>query len=428
MSRYKRRMALPTLLLRIALVTGLLVCAGGISWYALHASNSKRASDSARDAQTQCLAKISGVTTVLVDRTDPMTDAQLESLRAVFASIRKGMRKEGRLAVYPIDAEPSAVPQTLLEICAPVTEFDASALSDNLRKIKLRFDANFGRPLEDFLLALKANKVEQQSPVLEILQTVSTSPLAFDVSAGPPQREMILFSDMLQHSRALSLYRLPPEAITAHLLRRDEVRQLLKQTRLEGYGVKVYMLQRCGYAQQQRLAREFWEQALHQAGAQQVSFPPMPTPQAPCTNLHKTGLPPPVDMPPPRDRQTKAPSSPVGATSGAVTTSPGDRGGRPHDQGLAPAAPPPAATTSAPARDTVKPTETVLAQPAPAKPAARVEVTATAGAPGDACGRRVLLAREACLRTECEKPQWKHHPQCQRRSWSSGQLPGSETN
>lgn len=208
MSKYKQKVSLRQHLLRAGAVVGLVAAVGGSIWWAQSAKSGKQQIEAKRDDRTQCLPQVSGVINVLVDRTGATTESQLESLRSIFTNIKKSIRKNERLAAYAIDAEPAATPLTLIEACAPVSEQDASALTDNIKRVKQRFDDSFGKPLDDFIATLKRQKTESQSPILEVLQAVSASAPAINTAAGEPRRELVVFSDMLQHSYRASLYKL----------------------------------------------------------------------------------------------------------------------------------------------------------------------------------------------------------------------------
>jgi hypothetical protein len=67
-----------------------------------------------------------------------------------------------------------------------------------------------------------------------------------------------------------------------------------------------------------------------------------------------------------------------------------------------PAAAPAEAVKASAARDrAVLPASAVAAEPEPASP-------------GEACGKRVLLARAWCIDRQCERPVFHDHPECVR--------------
>jgi hypothetical protein len=324
LSRYKTKISPQELIVRVAAIVGLLGAVGGTIWWAVSSKSSVKQIEAQRDERTQCLPEVNGLITVLVDRTDAMNENQRESLRSVFQFIKKSVRKDERLAVYPIDAEASAVPATLIEVCAPV-----SAITENLRRIKQRFDEAFSKPLDKMLLSLTIEKTEKQSPILEVVQAVSVSQPRLNKSKDSIRRELIIFSDLLQHSQRASLYRVTVNADATRLMDSSSVKEILSDTLLAGYDVKVYMLERCGYSDQQRVARAFWEKAFKSAGAISISFPALPTAQKPCPGGKADNIEAPAVTKPVTTSRKAASSAPAPAVTVASphtqTTAPDER-------------------------------------------------------------------------------------------------------
>jgi hypothetical protein len=383
MSRYKTKLSSQQILYRVAAVVAMLGVIGGTVWWAVSTKSSVKQIEAQRDERTQCLTAVSGLITVLVDRTDAMNENQLESVRSAFQFIKKSIRKDERLAVYPIDAEASAVPATLIEVCAPVSEQDASALTENLKRVKKRFDEAFSKPLDEVLVTLKAQKTEKQSPILEAIQSVAASQPEINKRNSQIRRELIMFSDLLQHSQRASLYRVAANTDTTRLLETPSIKEVLNDTKLVGYDVKIYMLERCGYSEQQRVARAFWEKAFKSAGAINTSFPALPTPQKPCPG-GKTAS---IEAPPPPS--PILPTKPVVVPKPAQSEAP-----KPQASSVA------QASASRPAAQPAPPTKPVLPTPpttqapttAPPTPAPMPPVAAPAPAPP----ARVMNAREEC--------------------------------
>jgi hypothetical protein len=282
MINYTKKISHNELFIRLAACLSIFLLISFVVWYAIHTKNYKTESESKRDPTTQCLENVSGFVTVLIDRTDALTKTQSDSLNNIFLNIKKNIRKDEALIAYPIDAEAGVTPTTLTHICAPVTTLDASALTDNAKRIKLKFDSTFDAPLKELLDKLKAQKTENKSPIFEVLQSISSSKPSLDDPSSSSRRELIIFSDMLQNSRDVSLYNLKNTSELEKLLKAKEILSLIKATNFQDYSIKIYMIERCGFTNQQRIAKVFWESILPKTGAKNVKFLPMPTPQDFC--------------------------------------------------------------------------------------------------------------------------------------------------
>jgi len=396
--------------MRAAAITAVVTAVVGTGVYFFQSKSSLKETKANRDATTLCLPQVNGTIHVLVDRTDALNEQQLQSLSAVFQSIKQSIRKDQRLSVYPIDAETRGVPSTLMDLCAPVTERDASALTENTRRIKNQFNKEFAEPVAALLEKLKTQKTEAQSPILETLQEVSTIERKMEKGS---LRKFILFSDLLQHSQNTSLYFVKTSADVYNLVNSTAVKELMTNTNLEGADITIYMVERCGFGEQQRLAKEFWQTLLKKAQPQSLQFETMPTAQNSCPSgkaaVQKpmTPTPPPVSVAPSTNRSQNstvtqravAPvaTAPINSPKPQVAPRPVISAvqGTPSTQ--------PASSVQAP----------VLQRSAVAVPAA---TPPSLGRPSDACGTRVFLAREKCIREQCAaNPQFVNDSQCKRR-------------
>ncbi len=143
------------------------------------------------------------------------------------------------------------------------------------------------------------------------------------------------------------------------------------------------------------------------AAAPAATAPTQPEPTPPAAQSPGSGL----DKPPAAAPMQAAPAEPsyANATPGpAPVPVPVAKQTRRSPQPL-PAAVVPQAVAPAP-----KP---LIARPAPELHAAPVPVPqapaeAAPSSPREACGKRVFLAMIFCISEQCEKPQFKNHPQC----------------
>ena len=71
--------------------------------------------------------------------------------------------------------------------------------------ISERYAQEFTRPIQATLAAMLTGDSENQSPIMEALQSLASETPDFTTARG--QRKIIIVSDMLQHSDTLSFYR-----------------------------------------------------------------------------------------------------------------------------------------------------------------------------------------------------------------------------
>ena len=93
------------------------------------------------------------------------------------------------------------------EAFAPLTQDrdSASALTQNATLIDQRYRTRFIEPLQGRITDLTGISGASQSPIMESLQALVASTPGFVVFDGP--RRIVIVSDLLQHSDAMSFYR-----------------------------------------------------------------------------------------------------------------------------------------------------------------------------------------------------------------------------
>ena len=136
---------------------------------------------------------------VLIDMTDPVSATQLAAARARLDRLIEAAPVNTRVSLATVGAEAAPV----RSLCKPPA--DASALTGNPRLAAARYEAEFLAPVAGTLDRLLAVPVADSSPILEALQRFLAGIPGFD-GAGVP-REVVLVSDLVQHSDVFSFYR-----------------------------------------------------------------------------------------------------------------------------------------------------------------------------------------------------------------------------
>ena len=136
---------------------------------------------------------------VLVDKTDPWNGQEKERLAALIRRIKGQLAENERLAIHVLDETGTYSTAPVFDLCNPGRKDQANSLYENPRKVQKRFEDRFQTPLDNVLADLLRPGVAPQSPILESL-------IALKGVSGQQER-LILVSDMMQNSDALTFYR-----------------------------------------------------------------------------------------------------------------------------------------------------------------------------------------------------------------------------
>lgn len=152
------------------------------------------------DAATLCPEDgPAGHLAILVDTTDPVSATQLRAARARIEGLIEAAPDFTRVSFATV--APDAAP--VRSLCKPPR--DASALTGNPRLVAERYDAAFLAPVRATLDGLLAVPTADSSPIIEALQSFLSAIPGFAAAAVP--REVVLVTDLVQHSEVFSFYR-----------------------------------------------------------------------------------------------------------------------------------------------------------------------------------------------------------------------------
>lgn len=180
------------------------IVAVGLLGFGFYLMNTTKAEMSA-DAETLC--PISGPvaeTVVLFDVTDPLDRTQseqlLQYLEREFAESAVGT--QFTMGIVSEDSGKWGATQAL---CKPRSGQEVSALTQNVDMVKKRYEERFLAPLHDNLAKMMMASGSNTSPIMEALQALVADTPGFLTFKGP--RKVIMVSDLLQHSDAMSFYK-----------------------------------------------------------------------------------------------------------------------------------------------------------------------------------------------------------------------------
>ena len=188
----------------ILYVLGALVAVGLLGAAIYYRSQTEQ--EMAVDPQTLCPEATGPVamTAILFDLTDPLSEAQSKQLLQLI---------EKEITDAPIGTQftlgvVSERPQTwgaTAPLCKPRSGSDVSTLTQNVRIVIERYEQQFLAPLHDNIQSMISSTGADHSPIMEAMQSLIADTHGYLTFVGP--RKVILISDLLQNSDAMSFYR-----------------------------------------------------------------------------------------------------------------------------------------------------------------------------------------------------------------------------
>jgi len=141
---------------------------------------------------------------ILLDLTDPLGRTQALRLRGIINDTIAASPVDTMISLGVVSEDPSNWGVKFAK-CKPATGEEANALYQNPRQIAEVFEAEFLQPMGGVIGETMGGAVENRSPIMEALQSLIAETPSFTDLVGPKQ--ILLVSDMLQHSDTLSFYR-----------------------------------------------------------------------------------------------------------------------------------------------------------------------------------------------------------------------------
>lgn len=145
-------------------------------------------------------------TLVLIDRTDVFTENQIILLRNLLNQFKQNLKLlqvREKLSIYVLDDKKPIKPIPSFSACRPESRKDVNELIANPDFAQEEFDRKFGMPLNDLLTGLTQGGKADQTHLMEMLREIS---LLDDFQQSVSKRRLIIFSDMLHHTKDFSMY------------------------------------------------------------------------------------------------------------------------------------------------------------------------------------------------------------------------------
>lgn len=225
------------------------------------------------DKVSLCPPRIDSVTAVLVDATDELSQVQRAAIESRIAELRDVLPVGGRIDMYLLNTD-KALPDVQFSKCNPGTGETASIIDQNPRLVQKKWEQDFSAKLAEVLAQLMTASPSDTSPILEAIQAISLRSFAQTETRGATSKNLIIVSDMIQHTPELSQFKAGP-TLDAKFVERTEYFRKVKPN-LRGAEVTILYIRRATRANAQgREHLAFWEAIIKTSGGRLVHFVPV---------------------------------------------------------------------------------------------------------------------------------------------------------
>ena len=213
------------------------------------------------DPETLCKDIVDAHTIVVLDKTDSLSQSQQRFMLNYINKEKDNLKAFEKFSVFTLTENTFINPEPAFSKCNPGRGKDANKLYQNPRKIQMRFDENFSRPLKENMGTMLSKNVASQSPIFEMIRELSYRD---DFGDNIQHRTLILISYMMAHTPRYSHYKGKPSYVP--FANTDYAREV--SMRLNGVDVKIiYLLRRKLSKYQGKTHLLFWEQYFEFRGA-----------------------------------------------------------------------------------------------------------------------------------------------------------------
>jgi len=198
---------------------------------------------------------------LVFDKSDTYNKVQQHFLRRYFSQFKAELAAGTRISIYVIDNQQNKEIQPDFIVCAPRTGLDANAFYENPKRIQQRWQSQFEQPLDRAIDGFMQAGQSDFSPIMEVFQIISLS--AFPSGNNAAEKQIILISDMLQHTSEWSHYRAELDFKT---LQKTNYYQRIN-TDLQNAEVNILYVRRDGLEQLQNKRHAFfWADFIESIG------------------------------------------------------------------------------------------------------------------------------------------------------------------
>ena len=199
-------------------------------------------------------------TVILLDQTGGFSHSQARLINRLIDNTVESLPTGERLSFYELeDVKYKGLSDPMFDRCKPKQARDGNSVYENKKRIDKRYTNQFEKPLLDLREKVSFGQSLSESPLIESIYDLSAL-----MKRGKKSqiREIILVSDLLQHTNSFSFYR------HDHINRRYKGGHIPTPD-LSGIKVTVLYIVRSGHesALQNNNVIEWWERYLLDANA-----------------------------------------------------------------------------------------------------------------------------------------------------------------
>ena len=200
---------------------------------------------------------------ILVDKSDPPNDSQLRQIKQRIGEVKDNLGFLDRLSIVTMGASGHA--NEIFSKCNPGRGEQANQFYENPTMVQNNFDKNFGSAFNNALEAAISEGKANASYIMESIQNIITN---INFNSNISKRKLIIFSDMLQHSKKYSQYK---QISTYKRFLETKYGQSLL-TDMNDVEIVVYLIMRRDRRININSLVEFWITYFEEQGATPVTF------------------------------------------------------------------------------------------------------------------------------------------------------------
>jgi hypothetical protein len=190
---------------------------------------------------------------IVIDVSDPINHVQRRSIHNIVNDLKRETDKYALFAVFKLSSDPESLLEPVLSLCNPGDGSDMNSIYQNSKLAKKRWEKDFVVAFDSTLKSLLDREGgDNSSPIMEGIQAVKVSLQ----NRHSPQNNLVLFSDMLQHTDVYSHYRSPSASYDQAS---KSVSFASARTDLSGWSIQAHVFRRDGLNSSRAFA-SFWDQ------------------------------------------------------------------------------------------------------------------------------------------------------------------------
>lgn len=156
------------------------------------------------DPETFCREDISAHTIVVLDKTDSLSVSQQKFALDYVNKEKDALNPFEKFSILTLTEDTYTALEPAFSMCNPGTGKEANQLYQNPRKIQMRFDEFFSKPLRENLQDALSEETGARSPIFEMIRELS---FRADFDKRVEKKTLIIISDLMHHTPEYSHYK-----------------------------------------------------------------------------------------------------------------------------------------------------------------------------------------------------------------------------